>query len=355
MAASNDEGDVQSATHEQASAGASVTTRDAPDAPGSPGASVARRTWRGDGKKAAALIAPAMIVLAIVIGYPIVQAFNLAFTSDAQLNPETGMFEAGGFTGVTNFTHWLLQDCGAGPFTCPPGTLGSEFWGAIGVTFFFTAVTVALEVVIGFWFAIIMGRSIWGRSFIRASVLVPWAIPTAVTAKLWYFIFAEDGSGVINNLFGAHIPWITGEWESRWGVIIADVWKTTPFVALLILAGLQMIPKDVYEASRIDGASKWQQFTQITLPLVKPALMVALLFRILDALRMYDLPAIMQGATGGTPTTTMSILVTADIRQGNFHSASALSTIVFLIIFGVAFIMVRFLGANAVRAAQANH
>ena len=310
------------------------------------------RAWRGDGARAAALIAPAIIVLVLVIGYPVVQAILLAFQADKGLNPETGMFEEGGFAGATNFTHWLLQDCGGGAFSCPPGTLGAEFWDAIGVTFFFTIVTVALEVVIGFWFAVIMGRNIWGRSIIRASVLIPWAIPTAVTAKLWYFIFADNG--IVNSLLGRQIPWITGEWESRFAVIIADVWKTTPFIALLILAGLQMIPRDVYEASRIDGATRWQQFTQITLPLVKPALMVALLFRTLDALRIYDLPAIMQGAGGGTPTTTMSILVTADMRQGNFNSASALSTIVFLIIFGVAFLMVKVLGANAVRAANVN-
>lgn len=308
------------------------------------------RTWKGDGRRAAALIAPALIVLAVVIGYPIVQATSLAFQSNRGLNPDTGMFEDGGFAGVSNFGHWLLQDCGGGPWSCPPGTLGAEFWSAIGVTFFFTIITVGLEVIIGFWFAVIMGRNIWGRSFIRASVLIPWAIPTAVTAKLWYFIFADNG--IVNQVLGRQIQWMTGEWESRFAVIVADVWKTTPFIALLILAGLQMIPKDVYEASRMDGATRWQQFTQVTLPLVRPALMVAILFRTLDALRIYDLPAIMQGASGGTATTTMSILVTADMRQGNFNSASALSTIVFLIIFGVAFIMVRFLGANAVGQAQ---
>ena len=137
--------------------------------------------------------------------------------------------------------------------------------------------------------------------------------------------------------------------RARWAIIIADVWKTTPFMALLILAGLQIIPNDVYEAAKVDGASTWQRFTQITLPLVKPALMVAILFRTLDALRMYDLPAIMTG--GANNTTTLSILVVDQIRQG-FNSAAALSTITFLIIFIVAFIFVRFLGANAVQAAS---
>ena len=131
-------------------------------------------------------------------------------------------------------------------------------------------------------------------------------------------------------------------------MIVADVWKTTPFMALLILAGLQMIPRDVYEAARVDGASKWQQFTRITLPLVRPALMVAVLFRTLDALRMYDLPVILISANSSSPTATISQLVVNQMRTGAFNSASALSTLVFLLIFAVAFVMVKWLGANVV-------
>ena len=172
-------------------------------------------------------------------------------------------------------------------------------------------------------------------------MLVPWAIPTAVTAKLWFFIFAFQG--IANELFNTSILWTGSEWPAKWAIIIADVWKTTPFMALLILAGLQMIPGDVYEAAKVDGATTWQRFRYITLPLVKPALMVAVLFRVLDALRMYDLPAILTGGANGT--TTLSILVVNQIRQG-FNSAAALSTLTFIIIFIVAFIFVRFLGAN---------
>lgn len=290
-----------------------------------------------------------MLVLAIVIGYPIVSAVMQSFQADRSFNAETGFFEEGGFAGLGNYLHWIMQDCGNGFNSCPPGTNGGQFWRSIGVTFFLTIVTVAIEVVLGFWFAVIMGRSLWGRGLLRASVLVPWAIPTAVTAKLWAFIFAPQG--IVNSLTGVQTQWTTGTWELLTAVIVADVWKTTPFVALLIMAGLQMIPKDVYDAARMDGASRWQQFTSITLPLVKPALMVAILFRLLDALRMYDLPAIMQGNTSGAAT-TMSMLVTASIREGQFAEASALSTIVFLIIFACAFLMVKGLGANAVAQAQ---
>ena len=208
--------------------------------------------------------------------------------------------------------------------------------------------TVSIEVVIGFAMAVIMGKTFAGRALLRAAILIPWAIPTAVTAKLWYFIFAYDG--IANRILGTNILWTGDAWPARFAVIIADVWKTTPFMALLILAGLQMIPADVYEAARVDGASAWQRFTKITLPLVKPALMVAILFRTMDALRMYDLPAIL---TEGNPATrTISILVVEQIRQG-FNSAASLSTISFVMIFIVAFILVKFLGANAV-ATQEN-
>ncbi|MFC5929084.1 carbohydrate ABC transporter permease [Cryobacterium melibiosiphilum] len=295
------------------------------------------------------LIAPAIIILGIVIVYPVINAIIMSFQADAGLDPETGLFTEGGFAGFSNYTGWLLQQCG-GPngttVACSPGTLGAQFWEAFGTTFYFTIVTVALETVIGFWMALIMSRAFRGRSLLRASVLVPWAIPTAVTAKLWFFIFAFQG--VINAVFNTDVLWTGSEGPARWAIIIADVWKTTPFMALLILAGLQIIPGDVYEAAKMDGASTWQRFRHITLPLVRPALMVAILFRVLDALRMYDLPQIMTGGANGT--TTLSILVVEQIRQG-FNAAAALSTITFLIIFIVAFIFVRFLGANAVDAA----
>lgn len=305
-----------------------------------------RRDWR-----AVYLVGPSLLILAVVIVYPIVRAVVSSFQLDRTL--VGGKFVEGGFAGLTHYTHWLLQQCttltGA-TVSCPPGTLGSNFWDAVGNTFFFAVVTVTIEVVLGLWMAVIMGRTFVGRSLLRASVLIPWAIPTAVTAKLWFFIF--DRNGVLNSMLGVDIGWIQDRWPALFSVIIADVWKTTPFMALLILAGLQMIPQDVYEAAKVDGASAWQRFTQITLPLVKPALMVAVLFRTLDVLRMYDLPAILQGTSGASPTTTISILVVADIRQGNFNSASALSTITFLMIFAVAFVMVKFLGANAVRTQE---
>lgn len=296
-------------------------------------------------RRAALLVAPTIALLGIVVGYPVVRAVWMSFQNDPTLDPTSGLFVEGGFAGLDNYKHWLLQRCG--DIACAPGTNAAGFWEVVWITVFFTVVTVAIELVLGFWFAIIMNGKFKGRGLLRASVLIPWAIPTAVTAKLWYFIFAYDG--IANSLLGTHIVWFSDTWAARTAIIVADVWKTTPFMALLILAGLQLISAEIYEAAKVDGASAWQRFTSITLPLVKPALMVALLFRTLDVLRMYDLPAIMTngGAGDGNDTTTLSILVVQEIRTG-FNSASALSTLTFLFVFLVAFIFIRFLGANVV-------
>lgn len=301
------------------------------------------------------LIIPTIVILAIVIGYPVVSAIIMSFQNDSGLDPATGLFVAGGFAGVTNYTHWLLQQCTAGDGSvsaCPPGNLGSQFWNATAITFFFAVTTVVLETIIGTWMAIIMNRAFKGRGLVRAAILVPWAIPTAVTAKLWFFILSFGG--ILNAALGTSILWTSDEWASKFAIIIADTWKTTPFMALLILAGLQLVPEEVHEAGKMDGASTVQRFFFITIPLIKPALMVAILFRVLDALRMYDLPAILTGGGGGegNATTTLSILVVDQIRQG-FNSASALSTITFIIIFLIAFLFVRFLGTNVVQTQEA--
>ena len=324
---------------------------DEPEAPGA-GPRKSSRFSFAEGGGAPLLVAPTLILLGIVILYPVVRAIWMSFQKDPGL--VNGFFVEGGFAGFSNYTHWLAQQCsttGGGTIPCPHGDLGSEFWTAMGNTVMFTVISVAIEVVLGMWFATIMHRSFRGRGLLRASVLIPWAIPTAVTAKLWLFIFAYNG--ILNSVLGTHILWTGDTWASRFAVIIADVWKTTPFIALLILAGLQVIPDEVYEAAKVDGAGTWQRFTQITLPLVKPALMVAVLFRVLDVLRIFDLPWILTGGGGGdgTATTTLSILVVQQIRQG-FNSAAALSTITFVFIFVVAFVFVKFLGANVVRTQE---
>ena len=294
-----------------------------------------RRAWL--------FLIPTLVTLAVVIGYPVVRAIWMSFHSDETIDPQTGLFVEGGFAGFENYTHWLLQQCGGQ--ACPPGTNAASFWEVVGITVGFTVVTVTIELVLGFWFAIIMNGTFRGRGLVRAAVLIPWAIPTAVTAKLWLFIFAFQG--IANSLMGTSIIWFGDKWAARGAIVISDVWKTTPFMALLILAGLQLIGSDVQEAAKVDGASAWQRFWHITLPLVKPAVLVALLFRTLDVLRIFDLPYIMtQGGAGdGNDTTTLSILVVNEIRSG-FNSAAALSTLMFLFIFLVAFVFIKALGSD---------
>ena len=300
----------------------------------------------GQGRQGLLLVTPTLIFLTVIIIYPLLRAVGLSFQKDAGLDPATGLFVEGGRAGLSNYTHWLLQQFGN--VSCPPGTLGSQFYDAFWVTIFFTVVSVAIEVLLGIWFAMIMNRTFRGRGLVRAAILIPWAIPTAVTAKLFFFIFAY--AGIANVLLGkvgvSPQLWTSDPWPAKFAIIIADVWKTTPFMALLILAGLQLIPGDVYEAASIDGATKWQTFVRITMPLVKVPLMVAVLFRTLDVLRIYDLPAILTQGAGGT--TSLSMLVIKQIRAG-FHSAAALSTIFFLLIAFVAWLFIQFGGADVIQ------
>jgi ABC-type sugar transport system permease subunit len=307
---------------------------------------VSKRLSTGEGKLAFFLVAPSIVLLILIVGYPVGKALYQSFLTDSGLDKATGFFNQGGaWDGLTNYKHWLLQECGK--VSCPPGTLGSTFYSSILVTLLFTIATVLLETIIGMMFALIMHKAFKGRSIVRAAILVPWAIPTAVTSKLWTVVF--DPSGIVNKILGTHYLWTSEQTPARIAVIVADTWKTTPFIALLLLAGLQGISADIYEAARMDGTNAWQRFWKITLPLVKPSLAVAVIFRTLDALRMYDLPQILTGGANGT--TTISILVVRQLNSG-IDSASALSTITFIFIFAIALGMVKLFNANIVGAEE---
>ncbi len=296
----------------------------------------------GEGRLATMLVAPTVAFLLLIVGYPIVKGIYSSFLSDegGKIDPTTGFLAKGGhWIGLTNYKHWLLQRCGKA--TCPNGDLGSQFYSSISTTLLFTVVTVVLETVIGIGFALIMNRDFRGRAIVRAAILIPWAIPTAVTTTMWVVIFQP--AGIMNKILHQNIQWLAASGPERSAIIIADTWKTTPFIALLLLAGLQNISADIYESARMDGANAWQRFTKITLPLLRPALAVAVIFRALDALRMYDLPAIFSG--GSNNTTTVSILVVKQLNSG-INSAAALSTITFVFIFAIALAMVRLFNAN---------
>ncbi len=212
--------------------------------------------------------------------------------------------------------------------------------------------SVTLELVIGLWLALALNRAFRFRGLVRAAVLVPWAIPTVVSALLWRFMF-EGESGIVNaalvslGILGQPLVWLVDPKAAWVPIILADVWKTTPFVALLLLAGLQNIDSSLYEAARIDGASAWRQFRYVTLPLLKPALLVALIFRTLDAFRVFDLIYALTGGGPGTSTEPIALYTFNALLQNlQFGYGSALSVIVFVLTFSLALVYIRFLGAE---------
>jgi multiple sugar transport system permease protein len=288
------------------------------------------RYGRGERRFAALMLTPSLVVIAIVAAYPIGYAIWLSLN---QYSVRVAGLKR--FVGLDNYVNALKS---------------SEFWNAVWVTFKFTAISVSIELVIGLGMALCMHQAFKGRAVLRTVVLVPWAILTVVTAITWRTIF-EPNLGLAPVLLGklglpgAHTVWLGQSGYALAVMVFADVWKTAPFMALLLLAGLQVIPEDVYEAAKVDGASTWQRFTRITLPLLRPAILVALIFRTLDALRIFDLPFVLtQGANG---TTTMSILSYNQFSQDRLlGQGSTLAVLTFLIVMAVSFIYIRTVGGN---------
>ncbi len=208
-----------------------------------------------------------------------------------------------------------------------------RFWGAMAHTLWFAAASVSLELVLGCILALAMNRTLRGRALVRASILIPWAIPTVVAALVWRFMF-EGMEG-----------WLTDDVRAWVPVILADTWKETPFVALLLLAGLQGIDPSLYEAARIDGASPWRQFRHVTLPLLVPAILVALIFRTMNAFRVFDLIYVLTGGGPGTATEPISLYTYNSLMHNlRFGYGSALSVLVFFVTFALALGYIRLLG-----------
>ncbi len=288
----------------------------------------------GVGRLVAYLVSPTLLVLGLVIGYPIVSALRLSFIKSVEgIDPNTGLITRKSAFSLENYTNIFKGDT------------GDVFWNAFWNTTSFTVVTVVIETAIGICMALVMNKAFRGRGLVRASILVPWAIPTAISALLWRWIYAADG--VANDILHANILWTTEGFQAWLAVVIADTWKTAPFIGLLVLAGMQMIPGDVYEAARVDGASAWRTFWRITLPLVRPALVVAVLFRMLDVLRMFDLPFVLIGPHKAS-VETLSILSWYEMSSLRFGPAAAYSTVLFIYVAIVAFVFVRVLGADIV-------
>jgi trehalose/maltose transport system permease protein len=272
------------------------------------------------------LCAPSVLVVLVVAIYPLFQSFRLSFT-----NARFGSTRPERYVGFDNYRR-LWND--------------ADFHNALWHTIQFTVASVALETVAGVGVALIINSTFQGRGFVRTSMLIPWAIPTVVSSQLWKFMLNQN-NGVINDvlvnrlhILDNKVAWLANTSTVLPAIIAVDVWKTTPFMALLILAGLQIIPGDVYEAATVDGASKWQQFWQITLPLLRPALVVALIFRTLDAFRVFDIVYVMKGSSLDTQTVAIYARSTMIDEQWLGRGAAA-SVVIFLCIAAMVLVYTR--------------
>jgi trehalose/maltose transport system permease protein len=289
----------------------------------------ARRRSRGTPERrlAAYMVAPSLFLIALVALWPIVYAIWLSLH-------EYSLVQAG-------VSRWA-EPFGLGNYI--DALQSREFWRATRITVVFTIASVFLETLLGLAMALIMHSAFKGQGLLRTVVLVPWAVLTVVTAIMWKTIF-DPNLGFVNTILGTNTVWLGEEPQALMVMIFADVWKTAPFMALLLLAGLQVIPSEVYEAAKVDGANAWQRFRRITLPLLMPALLVALIFRTLDALRAFDLPKVLTNGANGTET--LSLIAAREFQENRLYGEGAtLSILTFLIVMIISFTYIRLVGGN---------
>ncbi|WP_026234711.1 carbohydrate ABC transporter permease [Calidithermus timidus] len=274
------------------------------------------------------LVLPTLLVVVLVAGYPLAQVFYYSF-----FKADIAFVERPEFVGFENYL-FLLRD----------PDFRVAFWNTLKFTFW----SVSLETILGLAIALIVHSNFKGRGLVRTAILIPWAIPTVVSAKMWQWML-NDIYGVINvigtklGILSSKVAFLANPNLVLPAIIAVDVWKTTPFMALLLLAGLQLIPSDIYEAADIDGASKWQQFWTLTLPLLTPALVVALIFRTLDALRVFDVIFVMTGVNTATKSLAVYNRQTLiDFQDLGYGSAISVAILVIIMIFVVLYM--RFVG-----------
>jgi multiple sugar transport system permease protein len=279
---------------------------------------------KAERKLALMLCAPAVIAMVLVTVYPILYAVVLSVQKVDLRFPEES-----GFVGLSNYSAVLSSPL---------------WWQDVFNTTLVTVISVVIELVLGMALALVMHRALFARGLIRTSVLIPYGIVTVVAAFAWFFAF-EPNSGFVNGLpfIADDKAWFGNRQDAFSVIILTEVWKTTPFMALLLLAGLATIDNGLYEAAKVDGASAWQRFWRITLPLLKPALLVALLFRTLDAFRVFDSIFVM--TRGSQDTESVSILgYNQLISRLNLGLGSAVSVLIFIIVLLIAFVFVRGFG-----------
>jgi multiple sugar transport system permease protein len=272
------------------------------------------------------LVAPAVLVLVVFAFYPVAGSLWLSLHRVVLSLPTLGE----PFVGLANFSDLLASPV---------------FWHSLVVTMVFVATTTTLEVVIGLGFALCLDAAFRGRGMVRAAALVPWAVPTVVSSQMWRYLFNDAYGPVSYYLLGGAAP-LANRFGALAAVITADVWKTSAFAALIILAGLQTIPREIEEAAEVDGASPLCRFRLVTLPLLRPALLAALLFRTIDAFRAFDVVFVMtQGGPGDATDLLQYLGYKRMFAEGMMGSGAAVSTIVFVFTFVVSLAYVRLVGS----------
>ena len=274
-------------------------------------------------------LAPMLIALFVVAAWPLLRTIWFSLT-DATLS---NLYDAE-WIGFKNYLQ--VRELSSGKMVYRGTLVDPAWWNAVWNTVRFSIVSVVFETIFGLIVALVLNAEFRGRALVRAAILIPWAIPTIVSAKMWAWML-NDQFGIINDillnmgLISERIAWTANVDTAMTAVLIVDIWKTTPFMALLILAGLQMVPRDIYEAARIDGVHPVKVFFKITLPLIKPALMVAIIFRMLDALRIFDLVYVL--TPNSAATKTMSVISRENmIDFDKVAYGAAQSTLLFAII-----------------------
>lgn len=290
---------------------------------------MSRRTGRAEAERRLgwALTAPAVVVMLAVTAYPILYAAWLSLQrADLRFPGE------GGFVGLDNYVSVLSSPL---------------WWQDLANTVGLMVASVAIELVLGMALALVIHRALVARGAVRAAVLVPYGIITVVAALAWQFAF-DSTTGFVNQWLGTDTAWFSDRWSALLVIVLAEVWKTTPFIALLLLGGLVLVPEDLLRAARVDGATPWQAFSRITLPLMKGPIMVAVLFRSLDAFRIFDSVFVMTRGSAGTET--VSILgYNQLLNRLNLGIGSAVSVLIFLGMVLIAVVFVKGFGVSLER------
>jgi multiple sugar transport system permease protein len=272
------------------------------------------------------LCAPAAVVMVAVTGYPILYAIWLSLhRSDLRFPDNTA------WIGLDNYVTVLSSNL---------------WWKDLFHTVVLTAASVSIELVLGMLLALAMHRAIFGRGLIRTSALVPYGIVTVVAAFAWRLAFSKADGGFVPAILNLQDDPLITTWSTYLTAILAEAWKTTPFMALLLLAGLALVPDDLHEAAKVDGASAWQRFWKITVPLMKPTILVALLFRTLDAFRIFDTVQVLSNGSNRSLETVSQLGYNTLLTRLNLGLGSAVSVLVFVCVLIIAGLYVRFLGAN---------